>query len=958
MVALPPFPVLVLYLGCCLLLGSLPLINWLVQLSGHPNLRHVGTGNVSVSAVFIQAGKPLGSLAALLEIGRGILPVFLGRQGNLAPVVILWGLLILVVGRYAFTRGGGVTNATWGILVFDPRIAACTACTGLFLWGVGLPRLQAARWGALSALFWTLIWRQSLSEFLAILALAAGLLLINVLQADDMTLISKLQLLPLDQARTPAQVGEKASHLADLGRAGFPVPAGWVLPPQILDPSPWLSRLQPPPDPHYPYIVRSSALGEDDEVSSSAGLYTTIADLTSIAEVLSAIETCRSSYTEPQAVAYRQQRQLPTRSMAVLIQHQVESKVAGVAFSRNPMDGSPQMVLEALPGRAAVVSGRQTPVHLDIPFDTEDAALPPQTLLPEIVLHQLIQLVKQIEAHFHGLPQDIEWVWDGEQIWILQSRPITNLRPIWTRTIAAEVIPGAIPPLTWSINRPLTCGVWGDIFKLVLGDAVRDLDFTQTATLLGSHAYFNATLLGAIFRQMGLPEQGLEFLLRGGKMGKPPRSAYRQLLACLPGLWSLIQRERTLPQAFAQDQKQHFQPALTLLRPEQLQHLSQPELLALGDQLQDLLQRATFYNIVGPIGLAIRRTLLRVPETWLQDRTSPEKKALSELEALAHQLRQRLSPNPSPDEVQACLTEPQIQETFHQILETYGFLSEVGTDIAVPCWREQPQTLTQLLQRQILQPRPTKTAEAPELNPWQQWRRDRCQERLDLKGEIATVYAQLLAYLRWTVVELEQRWQQEGVLEEKGDIFFLEWSQIQDLVSLSPSERLTQAPSARKQINHRQEQWAIDRQRQVPTVVYGSRLPENNLDPIQPTSTGILAGIPASAGQVEGRVYVFRTFDPADLPSGEESMVAVVPYTDAGWAPLLVSFKAIVAEVGGQLSHGAILAREYGIPAVMNVQGATQRLQNGQKVKVDGSRGTVELLPEEDPGTDSEPSAV
>jgi pyruvate,water dikinase len=927
-----------------------------VKLSGHPNLRNVGTGNVSVSAVFIHAGQVFGSLAVLLEIGRGVLPVVLGRQGNVPPAVILLGLLVLVVARYVSTRGGGVTNVTWGILAYAPLVAACTACTGLLLWGVGCPRLRAARWGAFSAVLWTLIWRQSWLEFLAILALAAVLLLINVLQADDMTLLSKLQLLSLDQTLTPTQVGEKASHLADLLQAGFPVPQGWVLPPQIMDPTPLLSRLQPPPDLHHPYIVRSSALGEDDEVSSSAGLYTTVADLTSTSEVLTAIQTCRSSYSDPQAVAYRQQRQLPTRSMAVLIQRQVDSKVAGVAFSRNPLDGSPHMVLEALPGRAAVVTGRQTPLHLDIPLTSEAVTLISQPLLPEAVLHQLIQLVKQIEAHFHGLPQDIEWGWDGEQIWILQSRPITNLRPIWTRTIAAEVIPGAIPPLTWSINRPLTCGVWGDIFKLVLGDAVQDLDFTQTATLLGSHAYFNATLLGAIFRQMGLPEQGLEFLLRGGKMGKPPRSAYRQLISCLPGLWRLIQRERTLPQDFAQDQKHHFQPALTLLSPEQLRQLSQQELLALGDQLQDLLQRATFYNIVGPIGLAIRRTLLRVPDAWLQDQTSPEKKALSQLEDLAHQVRQQLSPHPSADEVQAKLSEPTLRESFHQILETYGFLSEVGTDIAVPCWREQPETIAQLLQRQILQPRPSKTEEAPDLHLLQKWRRDRCQDRLDLKGEIATVYAQLLAYLRWTVVELEQRWQQEGVMQEKGDIFFLEWSQVQDLARLSPPERLCQAVSVREQITARRQQWAIDRKRQVPTVVYGSRLPEAKTDRTLPTTAGILAGIPASAGQVEGRVYVFRTFDPAALPTLEEAIVAVVPYTDAGWAPLLVRFKAIVAEVGGQLSHGAILAREYGIPAVMNVEAATQRLQNGQKVRVDGSRGTIELLPEDDLHPDSDPS--
>ena len=102
-----------------------------------------------------------------------------------------------------------------------------------------------------------------------------------------------------------------------------------------------------------------------------------------------------------------------------------------------------------------------------------------------------------------GIPQDIEWSFDGQQLWVLQSRPITTLLPIWTRKIAAEVIPGVIRPLTWSINRPLTCGVWGDLFTTVLKDRAADIDFSQTATLHYMRAYFNATLLGDIFYSDG-----------------------------------------------------------------------------------------------------------------------------------------------------------------------------------------------------------------------------------------------------------------------------------------------------------------------------------------------------------------------------------------------------------------------------------------------------------------------
>lgn len=89
--------------------------------------------------------------------------------------------------------------------------------------------------------------------------------------------------------------------------------------------------------------------------------------------------------------------------------------------------------------------------------------------MPPRIIQQVAYWTRQLEAHYQSIPQDIEWSYDGQTLWLLQTRPITTLLPIWTRKIAAEVIPGLICPLTWSINRPLTCGVWGDLFTLVLG---------------------------------------------------------------------------------------------------------------------------------------------------------------------------------------------------------------------------------------------------------------------------------------------------------------------------------------------------------------------------------------------------------------------------------------------------------------------------------------------------------
>ncbi len=617
-----------LLLAASFALGALPLTKWMVQVLSGKDLRVLGTGNVGVSAAFIHGGKLAGIAAVLAEIARGIIPVVAARfwlpdQSAIALTV----LIPLVAGRYAIGRGGGVTNAVWGILAFSPPVAISSGISGLLVWGLAevvwtqgdRTRLFATRCGCLCTPIWVWVWRQSTAEFLAATALAFLLFTISLLQGDDMALSKSEKLLSLDDSLDAKVCGDKAAKLSQLKRANFNVPPGWI----VLNESGignresgighWesgighrasgIGNLGNTEESSIPnslianlkskiqnrMIVRSSAVGEDGDISSAAGQYQTIGPVFTETELIDAIHRCRQSYWTSEAVAYRRQRQLPDTQMAVLIQPYIDSKFAGVMFTRNPLDGGSQIIIEALPGGAeSVVGGQFTPVHLEIDFRTSETLekslieigksetgffyentsspsadsvknpvslvgvrksceLETNLIIDKSVVAELVKLAQAIESFFHGIPQDIEWSWDGEKLWILQSRPITNLQPFWTRTIAAEVIPGAIRPLTWSINRPLTCGVWGEIFKVVLGERAANLNFNETATLLGSHAYFNATLLGEIFRMMGLPEQGLEFLLRGQKMGKPPLG---KILPSLPGLWRLVQRERALNAEF------------------------------------------------------------------------------------------------------------------------------------------------------------------------------------------------------------------------------------------------------------------------------------------------------------------------------------------------------------------------------------------------------------------------
>ncbi|MEG4352015.1 glycerol-3-phosphate acyltransferase [Microcoleus sp. LAD1_D3] len=992
-----PLPTIALLLAASFSLGALPLTGWAVRVFSRRDLRALGTGNVGVSAAFIHGGKLAGIAAVLAEIARGIVPVLAGRFCFPdAPAIAIALLIPLVAGRYAIARGGGVTNAVWGLLVFSPPMAVSSGIWGLLVWGLAQrwwgegdrARLFASRCGCLCTPIWVWVWRQSMPEFLAAAGLALLLAAINFSQGDDMALSKSEQLFSLDDSLDAAICGDKAAKLSQLKRAGFNVPAGFILPSKeegrgkkeegrrneenadrLLISNSVIQNLKSKIQNRK--IVRSSAAGEDGDISSAAGQYQSIGPVFTEAELLDAIKRCRQSYWTSEAVAYRRQRQLPDTQMAVLIQPYIDSEVAGVMFSRNPLDGGSQVIIEALPGGAeAVVGGQSTPVHLEIDFSTPESLekkiteIKNTSIIAQSLLTELVKQSQAIEAFFHGIPQDIEWSWDGVKVWILQSRPITNLQPFWTRTIAAEVIPGAIRPLTWSINRPLTCGVWGEIFKVVLGDRASGLKFNETATLLGSHAYFNATLLGEIFRMMGLPEQGLEFLLRGQKMGKPPLG---KIVPSLPGLWRLVQRERALNAEFKGDRTSIFLPALQSLEKEEGRgkkeegrgkkeeeilmpnaQCSMPDyqylmkLLERAEQIQEWLKPITYYNILGPIGLAIRKAFFRVDDGWLDNDSAPEIASVRALQQLAQKLRQAAVSQSDETVSVAHLAQifaesPALQAEFKKWLDIYGYLSEVGTDIAVPTWQEQPEIYQKLL-ISMAQKAETNLVEKRKLGLTfgQKWRLDKCQERAIVKNEISEIYARLLAHLRWTFLEIEGCGLAMQVFQESGDIFYLEFGEIQQWIRSGASV------SFKDTIRERRDRLVADRDRPIPPVVYGNLLPNSQTTAIKlaTSATNIMQGIPASIGRVEGFVKICRT---ASTDLGENA-IAVVPYTDAGWAPLLLGATAIIAEVGGQLSHGAIIAREYKIPAVMNISEATTRLRDGQKVRVDGYLGTVELL--------------
>jgi len=961
----------------CPLLGGLPLISWITYALTGRRLARLGTGNISVSAAFYHGGRFVGILAVLSEAAKGIAAVLIARYFFPSePAWELIALIMLVMGRYWMGKGAGTTNVVWGFVVHD-WVAACLV---FLIGGISFTILRDRTSGRLGVLILfplilALRHPQDLARIVAAIILGLLLAWIYRKMPDDLELSpqegqSESQkvfrffrgdraIISLDSKLETDKVGQKAATLSRLKSWGYAVPTGWVLPPGD-DPEPLVKYL--PVSDSEPLVVRSSAVGEDSESSSAAGQYQSILHVTDRERLQEAITLVLASYNHPVAAQYRRQRQLPDTSMAVLIQKQVRGVFSGVAFSRDPISQQGEaVVIEGLPGDATrVVSGRVTPEQYRV-YLRESRALGSNSLtigepssdstttvhiegsgdLPPALIEKVALLTRQLEDRHHGIPQDIEWSYDGEQLWLLQARPITTLQPIWTRKIAAEVIPGLIRPLTWSINRPLTCGVWGDIFTLVLDERATGLDFLETATLHYSYAYFNATLLGQIFRRMGLPPESLEFLTRGAKFSRPPLSS---TLRNLPGLWRLLGKEWLLDTDFEKDYREKFAPTLSQLKAQSASELSPRAIIKRVELITEVLKRATYYSILVPLSTSLRQAILGVKDTELDNSQTPEIASLQALAQLAADARHLLRLEEVTDESGPSLFTTLVElpdgqsilDQLYQFLEKYGYLSEAATDIAVPTWKEDPRVVRQLFTQFLCDPPPI-----PSQLKRQRWKAELVQARLNLKGRVTEVYSQLLADLRWSFVALEKLWLQSGLLSEPGDIFFLKFSEIRSLVFSTSQvlrERLIEA------VQQRRSQFEQHRQLNgVPSLVYGNAppLPVANESSYR-LDQRLLQGIGASPGQIEGTVRVVINLQ--TVPSIDKQTILVVPYTDSGWSPLLARAGGLIAEVGGRLSHGAIVAREYGIPAVMDIHDAIQVLRDGQRVRIDGQLGTVEVL--------------
>ena len=800
-------------------------------------------------------------------------------------------------------------------------------------------------------------------------------------------------------------VGGKGLSLGKTATAGLPVPAGFVLTTQAyrraagrgIRADAGLVRAIVGA---YESLgagavaVRSSATAEDAADTSFAGQQETILGVRGDEALIDAIERCwRSLFTE-RAVAYREKQNVDAAglAMAVVVQKLVPAESAGVLFTRDPLDPEgKRMLAEAAWGLGeVVVSGRVQPDRFTLDHDTgavldrklgskavrvtggTEEHVPPDLqrrfCLNDPALAQLAKLGRKVEA-FYGDARDLEWAYSEGTFHLLQARPITvagaaerelirqaviaELKAkadprgtAWVRYNLSEVLPQPTP-MTWAVVQRLLAADGG------FGAMNRDLG-AKPDPALGSLSGFDLVAGRAMANLSRLPRMQFSnppFEYPLGEYRKDPRKALdpKPVLnplggkGCVLGLVSLPGTVMSLTRLMSTTKRLSatFAPKFeTEIAP----HFATAARHALARDWSKLDPAA----LVREFETWVNKTLIEFARESLKPTVFADlawKEAVDALKPVLGEERARLAvgelslgaappgdanlPGAVRDLASGALSRA-------EFLAQFGHRSTNEMELAQPRWSEAPQELDKLVRGAKGRDHVSATAEVEKVADEAKLVGP-AREQFALKVQRLRTYLGLreagkhylllgYAVVRWALVELDRRF---GL---NGGIFFLIPADLPDLIA--GKDLSAKIAAARKK---RQTELSLE----VPPVLFSDDLDAIGRPLPELPGGDKLDGVPLSAGVAEGPALVLT--EPAAAPP-EGGYVLVCPSTDPAWVPLFVHAAALVMETGGVLSHGAIVAREFGLPAVAGLPGATQRLKTGQRVRVDGGRGTVAIL--------------
>jgi pyruvate,water dikinase len=767
-------------------------------------------------------------------------------------------------------------------------------------------------------------------------------------------------LIALTGSRQPAEIGGKAARLHWLRRHGFAIPETFVCPWRthtlyLADPSAARrsveAALAPVIRPATLYAVRSSADVEDETAHSFAGQFTTVLRTQGLQAVVDAVQTVWDAARAPGVEAYRRGRAAPPVRMAVIVQEMIEPVVAGLAFSRHPLTGMDEVVVEATRGSAeTLASGGDDPLRWVYKWGAW-LAQPTAAVDLQSIVEQVVAGTRAIAAAY-GAPVDLEWAFDGHRLYWLQLRPMAPARPIpvYSNHIARGMLPGIILPLVWSFNIPLVNGAWVRVFTEMIGP--NDIRPEELARSFAYRAYFNMAAVGRVFELVGMPRESLELLMGLGGRGaerprfRPSARTYRllpRLLRFAAGKWRFgAQIGRALPALRRQ---------IEALRAADLPAKEGTAFLAHVDRLFTTVQEVAYFNIVTPLlmhvydrllAAALARSGMTPADLDMTaglaelDRLDPNR-GLVRLRTLAAALPPAARAAAEQGDLAALAGAPggaAFGAELAQFLAQFGHLSDNGNNFAAVPWRETPDLVLRLAAQPVDPAPPARRQTYAHLRvpllrrPWLNLVYGRARQFRLHREEISSLYTLGYGLCRDAFLALAQRLVALERLATADDIFYLTWAEVRELTQGAMTD-------AAGRIALRRQEAQVAQDISPPAVIYG----DAPLPLMQPAGH-LLHGVPVAAGSFRGRARAVRGLgDITNLAQGE---ALLIPYADIGWAPLFQRAGAVVSESGGLLSHAAIVAREYGIPAVVSVEGAC-RLADGWEVTVNGDRGEVIL---------------
>ncbi len=754
---------------------------------------------------------------------------------------------------------------------------------------------------------------------------------------------------------------------------------------------------------HAAYAVRSSATAEDLPSASFAGQHDTYLNVVGIAAILQRVSRCWASLFTERAVIYRLRNGVDHRKvqMAVIVQQMVFPRAAGIMFTADPVTSNRNVVaVEASFGLGeALVSGlvnadsykvrdsevvaraiatKRLAIVASPAGGTQEVAIDPereaQPALTDVQVAQLARLGRRIEAHF-GHPQDIEWCLVDDGFEIVQSRPITTLFPIppaddeenhvYVSVGHAQMMTDAMKPLGlsfWQMTTPRPMYVAGGRLFVDVASGL-----ASPASRAGLLEVFGRgdPLIGDALKTI-LERDGFIPSLPDESPGGPPADGAPAPIETDPGIVEeLIQHSQqsiaTLKLDIATESGSALFDFILSDIPELKRILFDPrshqvfmsameatwwlneQLYAwLGEKnAADSLTQSVPHNVTSEMGLA----LLDVADVI---RPHPEVVAFL----------QHVEDEGFMDELPGLPGGREARDAISAFLDSYGMRCAGEIDITRPRWSERPTTLVPLILGNIKNFEPGAGAARFEHGRQQAWAKEReLLERLatlpdgDLKAEEAKraidrvrtfigyreypKYGMVSRYFVYKQALLEEagRLVQARVLDEKEDIFYLSFQELHDVVRTSHVD--DQRISARKEAFRSYQ--ALTPPRVFTSdgeVITGAYRRDD-------VPTGALVGLPVSAGTVEGRARIILDMAEADLEAGD---ILVTAYTDPSWTPVFLAIAGLVTEVGGLMTHGAVIAREYGLPAVVGVEHATRLIRDGEQIRVHGTDGYVEIL--------------